>query len=71
MRIRHAKVAPRDPLKSGKWSVEAAIDVEAGTADEALSKVARALRDDGKETTGLRLPTWPDARPPASKVDGQ
>lgn len=58
-------------MKSGTWSVELALDVEAGTADEALSKVARALRDGGKETTGLRIPTWPDARPPASKVDGQ
>jgi hypothetical protein len=71
MRIRRAKVAPRDPLKSGKWSVEAAIDVEAGTADEALSKVARALREGGRETTGLRIPDWGDARPPASKADGQ
>jgi hypothetical protein len=45
--------------------------VEAGTADEALSKVARALREGGGGTTGSGMPAWPDTRPPASKVDGQ
>jgi hypothetical protein len=71
VRIRHAKVSPRNPLKSGTWSVELAVDVEAGTADEALTKVARALREGGKETTGLRIPDWGDARPPAPGTDGR
>jgi hypothetical protein len=71
MKIKNAKVTPRDPLSSGTWVVEVSVAVEAGTADEALSKVARALREGGSGTTGSGMPAWPDTRPPASKVDGQ
>jgi hypothetical protein len=45
MKIRNANVEPRDPISSGVWVVDVAVVVDAATADEALSKVAAALKE--------------------------
>jgi hypothetical protein len=70
VKIKRAIVEALDRT-SELWEVEVTVVVDAETADEALAKVAGALRDDGRETTGLRLPTWGDARPSASKEEEQ
>jgi hypothetical protein len=46
VKITRAHVEPRAPISSGLWKVEITVVVDAGTADEALSKVAGALKEE-------------------------
>jgi hypothetical protein len=46
VKIKRAHIKPRDPISSGAWEVEVAVVVDAGTADEALAKVAGALKEE-------------------------
>jgi hypothetical protein len=46
VKIKRAHIEPRDPISSGTWEVEVTVVVDAGTADEALAKVAGALKEE-------------------------